>query len=169
MKALAIAALLLAATPALADAPYARCLHQGDITQYRPVKGGSALIVTDAFRKNYRINFRFACTGLDFHTALQIRTFAGNLSCIQPGDQVLLHDPASPPRCFIALDRTLYSPPWRRPTRQRNPSRWRPAPESGTEPVSPRHAAKPRLHGGGAVAAPALRRRRGKLARGISG
>ena len=97
---LMIAATPIAASRALADAPYAKCLHQGDITQFEPLKGGKALIVTDAFRKQYRIGFRSTCTELNFHTTVMIKTFAGSLSCIRPGDQVLLPD--VPGRCFIS-------------------------------------------------------------------
>lgn len=94
-----VTVLMLAATPALADAPYARCLHQGDITEFEPLKGGKALIVTDAFRKQYRIGFRSTCPELRYHTMVAIKTFAGGLSCIQPGDQVLV--PQVSGRCFI--------------------------------------------------------------------
>ena len=103
MKAFVLA-LVLAATPlagqaALADAPYAKCLHQGDITRFEPLKGGKALIVTDAFRKQYRIGFRSSCPEIGYQTMVTIKTFAGGLSCIQPGDQVLV--PQVSGRCFI--------------------------------------------------------------------
>ncbi len=102
MRHLLIVTALLAASPALADAPYARCLRQGDITQFQPARDNRALIVTDAFRKKYRLNFTNACYGLTLRTGITFHApGTGGLACLGKGDQVLLHDAAGPPRCYI--------------------------------------------------------------------
>jgi hypothetical protein len=101
MKTLLIAA-LACATPALADAPYASCLRQGDITQFEPARDNRSLIVTDAFRKKYRLNFTNTCYGLTLRTGITFHApGTGGMACLGKGDQVLPRDSASPPRCYI--------------------------------------------------------------------
>jgi hypothetical protein len=106
-RSVVIAALLLAAVPALAQtlAPAPSeptCLRQGYIYDFKPVPGNRSLVVIDLARKRYRLNFMGVCYNLQYHLGLGFKTHGvGSLSCVSKGDQVILRDVVGPNWCVI--------------------------------------------------------------------
>jgi hypothetical protein len=88
---MALAALCIAA-PALAQpaTPSAACLQIGQVYDFKPVPGNRSLIVTDRFRRKYKLTFMGVCRDLQFNLGLAFKSFGtGQLSCIARGDQVI--------------------------------------------------------------------------------
>jgi hypothetical protein len=109
---LCIAALLCAATPAMAQSnqPYPpkpipnepACLRERNIYDFRPVPGNRSLVVIDQARQRYRLNFMGMCSNLQFHLSVGFKTHgAGGLSCLSKGDSVIVRDVVTPAPCII--------------------------------------------------------------------
>jgi hypothetical protein len=103
-RSLLIAAFLLTAAPAMAQAPAPdpACLRQRNIYDFKPVPGNRSLVVTDLMRKRYRLNFLNTCYNLQYHLGLGFKTRgATSLSCVAKGDSVLQRDVVGPQECII--------------------------------------------------------------------
>ena len=100
---LTTAILLCAAVPALAQPPADKpCLRQINMYSFDAVPGNRSLIVEARDHRRYRVNFQVPCYGLQFHLGLRFKTFGtSNLSCVERGDQVLMHDVGGPGFCMI--------------------------------------------------------------------
>ncbi len=94
-------ALALAQPPAsVPDKP--ACLRQREITNFEPVTGNRALVVTDQRHHRYRVSFMGVCSGLQFNNGLGFDTHGiGGLSCIARGDSVLQPHAGGVPICTI--------------------------------------------------------------------
>ena len=96
----AMAALLaaFAATSALAQKP---CLRQDQIYNWH-APNDTTLIVEDDLHRKFRITLLSKCVGLTFKQRLAFDVFGGTgLSCVSPGDTVIIGDPTGPQRCAI--------------------------------------------------------------------
>ena len=107
-----IAALLCAATPAIAQSnqPYPpkpipnepACLRPINLYDFKTVPGNRSLIVIDQSRQRYRVNFMGVCYNLQYHLGVAFTTRGtGQLSCVAKGDSVLIRDEVTPGPCII--------------------------------------------------------------------
>ena len=101
---IAVASLALcAAVPAQAQAPKTPCLMIGQVYDFKPLPGNRSLVVTDRFRKKFKLSFNATCNDLQFNSTLGFKSFGtGQLSCLSRGDYVLSHSYGGPAdRCHI--------------------------------------------------------------------
>jgi len=101
MRVLPVVVLMCAAVPAMAQPPAPpaakpACLTQINMWSFDAVPGNKSLIVTTRDHQRYRVNFQAPCYNLQYHMGLRFKTFGtSNLSCVERGDQVLVHDVAA--------------------------------------------------------------------------
>ena len=94
--------LLCTVVPAMAQPPAKACLTQINMWSFDPTPDNRALIVNTRDHQRYRVNFMGRCYNLQWHMGLRFKTFGtSNLSCVEKGDQVLMHDPVGPNACII--------------------------------------------------------------------
>lgn len=88
---------LSVAIPAQAQPkPQPPCLQIGQVYDFTPVPGNRSLIVTDTFRKKYKVSFMGICRDIQFNLGLGFKAFApGRLSCLSRGDYVISHSTGS--------------------------------------------------------------------------
>ncbi len=119
---LAVAAALIGfATPALSqpkeDTP---CLRASQIDDFKGLPGGGALIVTDNFRKKFKITLQQRCDFLQSNPTLVFKARApGSLACLTRGDIVLSGGYGGPPDRCIIQKIEVYSPQAARPDSSR--------------------------------------------------
>ena len=96
---LAAALSVLMTLPASAQHP---CLRVGFIWNWKAINNRT-LIVEDNWHQKYRVALIGVCTNLQFHERLAFESVGGmNISCLEPGDEVISHDFASgPERCAV--------------------------------------------------------------------
>lgn len=108
MKNLCLLAAILAAMVAPASAqpqPAPKsgpaCLEPINVYDFRTLPGNRSLIVIDKARRQYKVAFMGICPNLQYHLGLQFQAFGSQLSCMEKGDSVIVHDPVGPGRCII--------------------------------------------------------------------
>ena len=96
---LAAAFAVLAPTAANAERP---CLKFGWIYNWKAISN-KTLMVEDYDHRKFRLSMIGTCQNLQFHEALRFKSRgAFALSCLQPGDEVISHDPGiGPSRCAV--------------------------------------------------------------------
>lgn len=77
------------------------CLRANQIDGFNALPGNQSLVVTDRFKKKFKISFFGQCEDLDWNLTLGFKT-ASTLSCVSRGDQVLSKRVVGPlDRCRI--------------------------------------------------------------------
>ena len=111
------ATLISVAPPALSQSKEeAPCLRVSQIDDFKGLPGGSSLIVTDNFRKKFKITFQHRCDFLQSDPTLVFKARApGNLACLTRGDTVLSSSYGGPPDRCIIQKIEAYSPETARP------------------------------------------------------
>ncbi|HWM61957.1 MAG TPA: DUF6491 family protein, partial [Rhizomicrobium sp.] len=81
------------------------------VDDFKGLPGGRSLIVTDSFRKKFKITLQGRCNNLQSNPTLVFKARApGRLACLTRGDTVLSSSYGGPPdRCFIRMIEA-YSP-----------------------------------------------------------
>ena len=78
------------------------CLQQGNIHDFQYVAGNRSLIVTDTARLRYRLTFIARCYDIDREFGLRFKSHgAGRLSCLAPGDSVLMQSGGGTRECIV--------------------------------------------------------------------
>jgi len=99
-----IAALIGIAPPVMSQSKEeAPCLRASQVDDFKGLPGGRSLIVTDSFRKKFKITLQDRCNNLQSDPTLVFKARApGKLACLTHGDTVLSSGYGGPPdRCFI--------------------------------------------------------------------
>jgi hypothetical protein len=89
----------------------APCLRASQVDDFKGLPGGRSLIVTDSFRKKFKITLQSQCNNLQSDPTLVFKARApGRLACLTRGDTLLSNSYGGPPdRCTIQKIE-LYSP-----------------------------------------------------------
>ncbi|MGD0144200.1 MAG: DUF6491 family protein [Rhizomicrobium sp.] len=101
LAALGFAAVISASaisTPARADSA---CLELGRISNWKVIDS-KTMIVEDDTHQKFKMSLMIACPELGFKERVGFKSFGGTeLSCLTPGDYVLIRSQAMPNRCPI--------------------------------------------------------------------
>jgi hypothetical protein len=98
-------ALILVATPALAQAPLPPappCLRSFQVRDFKALDNHHMVVTADT-RRQYQVTFSDTCPEVSSYSTLVIKTLApGHLACVARGDRVLVKNYGGPPdRCTI--------------------------------------------------------------------
>lgn len=121
LSAALIAVLMLIVTPALSQPKEdTSCLRASQIDDFKGLPGGVALIVTDNFRKTFKITLQQRCDFLQSNPTLVFKARApGSLACLTRGDIVLSGGFGGPPDRCIIQKIEVYNPQAARPDSSR--------------------------------------------------